>query len=508
MKNYEILLKAAGISMIGLVLSKLIAYLTTILIAKTGSNVLGILNLGFSIISFIAMISLLGLSNGILRYVSYYIGKKDKQRIKGTILSALKISSTIGISMLILTIIFSGYISINIFNKPELISVIRVFAFIIPLIIFIEIFASIFLSFKKIQYNTIIKDFGDKLFKLLLVFLFISLGFGLTGLACSYLFSSIITFSLLLYFLRKKEFGLFNNKIKPKSNTRELLIYSLPLILTSLLTLLQKWADTFVIGYYRSASEIGVYSIAFSTASLLAIIPTALMSLFIPVITSLYGQNNIRDIRKMSNNIVKWIFMINLPFAIILSIFSRELIKIVFGLEYANGYISLIILSLAYLILSMTHVYGSNLLMIKRTKLLSLFVLISTLTNILLNIILIPKYGINGAAIATLSSNIIFLILMIFSGKLVLNLQPIKKSFIKILFSGFLSTILIFYLYKNLANNLFSLIISILLILILYCLFLILFKCFSKDDINLMKNFKSKLSNKFSDINNKLFGNE
>ena len=507
MKNYEVLLKAAGISMVGLVLSKLISYLIIIFVAKTGSNVLGILNLGLSIISFIAMTSLLGLNYGILRYVSYYIGKKDKRRIKGTIFSALKISSTIGLFMLILTLIFSKYISINIFNKPELIGVIRVFAFMIPLLIFIEIFASIFLSFKKIQYNTIIKDFGDKFFKLLFVFLFILLGFGLTGLAYAYLLSSIITFSLLIYFLRKKEFGLFNN-IKSVSNSKELLIYSLPLILTSLLTLLQKWADTFILGIYRSANEIGVYSIAFSTASLLAIIPTALMSLFTPVITSLYGQNNIRDIKKISNSILKWIFMINLPFTIILSIFSRELIKIVFGLEYINGYISLIILSLAYLILSITHVYGGNLLMIKKTKLLSLFILISTLTNILLNIILIPKYGINGAAIATLSSNVIFLILMIFSGKMILNLQPIKKSFIKILFAGTLSATLIFYLYKNLANNLFSLIISILLILIFYFVFLILFKCFSKDDLNLIKSFKGKLSNKFSDINNKLFGNE
>ncbi|MEK6841243.1 MAG: flippase, partial [Nanoarchaeota archaeon] len=438
MKNYEIILKAAGISMIGLVFSKLVAYLITILIAKTGSNILGILNLGFSIISFIAMISLLGLGNGVLRYVSYYIGKKDKQRIKGTILSALKISTTVSIFMLILTLIFSRYISINIFNKPELVNVIRIFAFIIPLIVYTEIFVNIFLSFKKIEYNVVIRDFGDKFFKLLFVILFISLGFGITGLAFAYLFSSIITFLLLLYFLRKREFNLFNNKIKAKFNTKEILIYSFPLILTSLLTLLQKWADTFVIGYYRSASEIGVYSIAFSTASLLAIIPTALMSLFMPVITSLYGQNNIKEIKRISNSIVKWIFMINLPFAIILSIFSKELIKIVFGLEYVNGYASLIILSLSYLILSITHIYASNLLMVKRTKLLSLFVLISTLINVLLNIILIPKYGINGAAGATLSSNLIFLILMIVSGKFILKLQPIKLSFIKILFAGIL----------------------------------------------------------------------
>ena len=506
MKAYNIILKGASISLFGLVFSRLISYITIIIISKTGSTNLGLLNLGLSVVSFIAMIFLLGLHGGVLRYVSYYLGKKNKERIKGAITSALKIAISSGILAMILVLIFAKQISINIFNKPELTNIITIFAFMIPFLMLIEIFSSIFLSFKKIGYNVAIRDIGEKIIRLFLVGLAIYLGFNLKGITYAYLFTTLLIFILILYLLRKKEFHLFNKKINAKFNTRELIIYSLPLILTSLLTLLQKWADTFILGFYRTASEVGIYNISFSTAALLAIIPTALMSLFIPVITDLYGQNKIKDIKRISNIVAKWIFMVNVPLSLSLIIFAKDLLRIVFGQEYILGYVALDILAISYLILSITHVYASNLLMVKKTKLLSFLVFISTFTNIFLNIILIPKFGIVGAAIATLVSTIIFLISMIISSLVIIKLQPLDLSFIKIIFSIILSGFLLIYIKGFLKLNLFIIILLGLLMLIIYIIFLFILKCFSKEDINLVKELKNKINYKLNNLN--IFNNK
>ncbi len=495
MKNYEVLIKGAGISIVGLILSKIISYLTTVVIAKTGSSILGLLNLGLSIVSFIAMISLLGLSGGVLRYVSYYLGKNDKKRIKGVMQGSLKISLITGIITSILVFIFSYNIAVDIFKKPELVNVIRVFAFIIPLLIATEIFSSIMLSFKKIQYNVIIRDLTERVFRFLIVIIFIYLGFSLNWIALGYVLGSLLTCILFLNLLRKKEFVLFDKKVKPDLDFKELIIYSLPLILVSLLSLLQKWADIFILGFYRSTNEIGVYSIAFSTASLLAIIPTALMSLFTPITTSLYAKNKIKDIKKINTFITKWIFTFNLPFLLILIFFSKNLLRVVFGNEYLSGYLALTILGCSYLLLSLTHVYSSNLLIIKKTKLLSVLVLISTLSNIILNILLVPKYGINGAAISTLIATVLFLILVMIYAFIYVRIQPLKLYFIKPLISGILAIIIMKYIYNLLPDKFLILIFSSLIMLIIYYGLLILFKSFSKEDLELIKTFKDRLKN-------------
>ena len=495
MKAYDIILKGAGITLIGLIFSKLISYITTIIIARIGSTEYGLLTLGLTVISFIAMVSLLGLHGGVLRYVPYYIGKGDLPRIKGTILSSLRLSLIIGFIAMILVLLFAKNISISIFNKPELVNVIIILAFMIPFIIIIEIFSAVFLSFKKIEYKVSIRDIGEKIVRLLLVILFISLGFGLIGAVYAYLLTAVLVFILLLYFATKKEFQIFNKKIKPRFNAKELLIYSIPLIITSLLTLLEKWAGTFIIGFYRSASEVGIYNIVFSTAALLAIIPTALMSLFIPVITSLYGQNKIKYVKKISNSITKWIFMASIPLTAILIIFSRDILKIIFGKEYTIGYIALMILAVSYLILSITHIYGSNLLMVKKSKLLSYIVFISTLTNIGLNIILVPKFGINGAASAALISTSIFLILVAISSWFILKLQPLKLILLKSILAGVLSAIIIFFIYKVVTINIFTLIVLSLLMSLIYIAFLIILKSFSKEDLGIINRFKENLTN-------------
>ena len=495
MKSYEMLIKGAGISIIGLILSKIISYLTTVIIAKTGSSILGLLNLGLSIVSFIAMISLLGLSGGVLRYVSYYLGKKDKKRIKGVIQGSLKVSLITGIIASILVFIFSSNIAIDIFKKPELVSVLRVFAFMIPLLIATEIFVNIMLSFKKIQYNVIIRDLTERIFRFIIVVLFIYLGFSLSWIALGYVLGSLLTCILFLNLLRRKEFIIFDKKIKPDLDFKELIIYSLPLILVSLLSLLQKWADIFILGFYRSASEIGVYSIAFSTAALLSIVPTALMSLFAPIATSLYASNKKNDIKKINNFVTKWIFTFNLPFLLILIFFSKNLLQLVFGNEYLSGYLALIILGFSYLLLSLTHIYSNNLLIIKKTKLLSILVLISTLSNIILNILLVPRYGINGAAISTLVATVIFLILVMIYAFICVKIQPLRLYFVKSLILGLLAILIMKYFYNLLPDKFLVLIFSSLVMLLIYYGLLILFKSFSNEDLELIKTFKDRLKN-------------
>ncbi len=498
-KNRDLILKSAGISMIGLIISRLISYFNTIIIARLGSAQYGLLTLALAITSFVTVISLLGINQGLLRYLSYYLGKKDKSHIKGTFISSLKFSSTSSIFAMILILIFAKDIAIYFFNKPELIRILQISAFIIPFAVLTELFVSVMLSLKKVSYQVGIREIGERLLRLILSIIFIWIGLGIAWIAVAYLIAAI-SVCLILFFISIKFTYFRDNKIKSNYNLNEILKYSMPLVITGFLSLLIKWADTFILGYFKSASEVGIYNITFSTSTLLGLIPTALMSLFLPIISNLYGKKNMIEINRISKVIQKWIFTANFPFFIILLFFSNQLLNIVFGKEYAIGYISLIILAMAYIFVSLTHIYTNNLLLFKKTKLLSFIVLISTSVNIILNLILVPNYGINGAAFSTLISSLALFILLI-----IYNKNRIKKvfnfSYLKPIIAGLISGFIINIISKILNIKIsfinYIIILPLILLLIYFVLLAYVFKDFNEYDKEAMENFKKIIYKKF-----------
>ena len=72
--------KGAGIALIGIIVSKMLGYFYRILVARTDTEVYGLLSIGIAMFSLLSTVSLLGLNNGILRYVAFYKGKEDQER--------------------------------------------------------------------------------------------------------------------------------------------------------------------------------------------------------------------------------------------------------------------------------------------------------------------------------------------------------------------------------------------------------------------------------------------
>src|SRR3989344_3784173 len=319
--------KGAAIVFVGMLFSKVISYLYVALLARLGSSEYGLLSLAMAIISFASIFALFGLGTGIIRYVSYYKGKQENRKIKGVIFSSLRISLPIGLILMVLLFIFSEEISILIFHNIALIPIIKLLSLTLPFISLSEIFFSVIIGFQKIEYKILI--------------IVIYLGYNLFGVVIVYVLSIIITTLLSFYFLQKKVFPFFKTKIVPLLLTKELFIFSFPFILGGVLTLVIKWSDILMIGFFRTTSEVGVYNVALPTANLLVIIPTSLMALFMPIITELYSKNKFKEIKKISYINSKWIFFLNFPIFLLILLFSKEILNIMFGIEYVIFKISL-----------------------------------------------------------------------------------------------------------------------------------------------------------------------
>lgn len=109
--------KGAGIVFIGTGIGMFFAYLGMMIVARfLGPTDFGLISLASAIATITSTVVLVGMPEGVVRYVSFYKGKNDKGRIKGVILSALEIVLPLGLISGFILFLFSNLISVKVFN--------------------------------------------------------------------------------------------------------------------------------------------------------------------------------------------------------------------------------------------------------------------------------------------------------------------------------------------------------------------------------------------------------
>src|SRR3989344_4231648 len=321
----------ALIILIGTFISKLLSYGYRVIVGRIGTEQYGLLSLGLAISGSLIVISTLGLNIGVQRYVSYYKGKLDNARIKGIITSSLKILLPLSLSFGFILFILSDQISINFFHNAKLSPILKILAISIPLTVIGDIFLNTIRAFQKIEYEVFTKNLGENFFKLTFTFVFLYLGLGVIGASIAYVIAVFFTCIAALYLVEKKIFPIFKTKVKSIKSNKELLFYSIPLVLNTFVFLVILWTDTIMIGYFKNASDVGIYNAALPTAQLMIVIPNSLVALFLPILTELYAQKKTQMFGSFYKTVTKWIFGLNLSLLIIFASFPKEILGIMFG---------------------------------------------------------------------------------------------------------------------------------------------------------------------------------
>jgi len=319
--------KGAGIGFTGTFIGTTLGYFSRMLIARfLGASDYGLISLGFAAMNIAAALSLVGLPAGITRFISFYKGKEDAGRIKGTIFGALKICFPLSLIFTSFIFFYADWISIHIFHEANLTSVLRIFCIGISFWVLADIFNSGTIGFQEIKYKIYTTFIFKDTFKLIAIVTFLVLGYGVIGASIGWILAIIGMSVLAFYFLEKKVFPVLNTKVKDVSVDKELFYFSFPLIFAGLAGLITSWTDTLMLGYFCTSSEVGIYNAAMPTASLLGIVLSAFGIIFMPVATELYARNRIGDLRNAYSSVTKWIFVIVLPGFLLMSLFFTSII--------------------------------------------------------------------------------------------------------------------------------------------------------------------------------------
>ena len=192
------------------------------------------------------------------------------------------------------------------------------------------------------------------------------------------------------------------------------------MFLTSAMGVVITQTDIIMLGIYTTIQEVGIYAIVIKFALLTTFVLSSINTIVAPKFAELYYGNQLDILEKVVKKSSKMIFYSTLPIIIGLVIFG-EFVLGLFGEEFVAGYTSLTILVFGQFINTSVGSVGYLMNMSGYQKEFNYIMMTSAIINILLNMILIPKYGISGAAIASVISLIFWNMVSVIFIKIKLN---------------------------------------------------------------------------------------
>ncbi len=498
--HLKLLAKSSFFVLMSLIFSKIFMYFYRILIARTyGPEVYGLFSLCLIILGVSGSISTIGLSTGIKRFIPFYNGKKESHKSRYVLNISLILVMLLGTLMGLIIFLFSDTIALNIFNMEQLSPYLKLFSFSIPFFSLFCILTSALLSEEKIGWNILIVNILDSLIKVILLIFLIIIGVNHFSVPLSYVLSIFVLFFIsyivvrnktdLFESIRKKVFSKKKtkksfkkiSKTKKKAILSNLLSYSWPLLFFGLISSVFHWTDTFLLGFFTTATDVGIYNVAVPIALILTLPRDLFIQLFLPIISKQYSKKNKKNVEQLSKQISKWIFILILPLFISFIFFPEIIIKLLFGSEFLMAKNSLRYLSIGALFLTIPQISKELISMMGKSKTILSDIIIALIINIILNCLLIPRYGIEGAAISTAISTMFLGIMFFFQSWRYLKIIPLKRKMANIFLIAIVSTIFLFILRNLFYTNLLTLIIIGFLFLGFYSLLIILNALDDKD---------------------------
>ncbi len=371
-----------------------------LLITRTfGSAVFGRYTIALTFSQLIVLIFTFGFPSGVIRLLtdqSHYDEIPKTNFLKKT----LWITFVSSITISILIYFLSELIAISLFKDRSLIIYLKVLSFFITPLMFHEVLLNIFRGKKEYKkYNLFLFVLPPLLF-LIMFYIIYNYFYNEISVILSFGLSILIVFFIEIIFLKGVK-----NSIKKDYPTNLLFKLSLPMMISGTILFLLSWTDIFMLGAMVSSEEVGIYNVAFKISSIGLIIILVFNVVIGPKISELYNRNEIKKLKKTIIKTTQLITITTIPIFLILIVFRKDILSF-FGSEFILGETTLVILSFSVLINAISGNVDQILNMTNHHRLMRNIALVCLTENVILNFILIPKYGINGAATASLITNI------------------------------------------------------------------------------------------------------
>ncbi len=437
----------AGITASGFLFLNLVSFVSNALITRyLGADDYGLFVLGTRVLDFVIVISSLGFATTIVRHVAYFHARDDHARVKGTVLYSLRVVLAVSILVLALFFVLGPYIFGRIFLLPEMGPLFRILLLSLPFSLITMVYLSAMNGLKQIRDTVLIRNFINPVAFTIMVGAVVFFDLGLAGLMWIYAAAGSVT-AFLAFRSLSKAYMNRQKSTRPLAEKKELWNFSYPMLLIQIVTSITTLVPILITGYFMANSDVGVFNVSLKIALIVSFSLNAFAMIFAPVMSELFSKKDHAMISRLYKTITKWTFSFSLSVFFIILLFPGTLLGI-FGPEFVTGTAILLFLAGGELINSGAGLVGSLILMSGRPKIILANNIFKCLLVIVLCLILIPGYGLTGAAFAVAAGQVAVNIIRLIELYRLEKMHPFKPSYYKPLLAGIVS-----YLVVLLATN-------------------------------------------------------
>jgi len=449
-KEIKFLSKGALVSLLGKIITAFLSYLYLFILTRfLGPYWLGIYGLGITITFGIAILSQAGFPFSLLHFIPIYKSTKDYSRLKGIFWFSLGVTLLLS-CLFSLSLLFAAKFIVQFLIKDvNFLRPLQFFSLAVPLLSVHAVIGSILRGTKDIKTMVFIHCIpaflSIVLFFVLVHYFAMNIFAAIIAYNSAYFIAVAFGFRVLLFRLS----SILNKAITAMIDIRKVLFYSLPLLFFESIRSLFARTDILMLGYFLSARIVGLYSPALRLSLLVSFALHMLNQPFAPLISEYYHHKKTKALSDLYQTATRWIFIFGFPCFLFLVLFGREMLRL-FGEQFTEAYFTLVILSLGQLINAGVGSVGLLLIMTGHQRFILVGTVCANIVNVVCNFILIPRFSIIGAAIATAATIIALNVINLCYVKKVINIQPYNIKFYKPLVGGIISFFFILLIKRSL----------------------------------------------------------
>ncbi len=340
-----------------------------------------------------------GLTQAGQHFISFFIGQKNEGAIKEALKKILTLTLLLSLLAALTIELLAGGISIVFFHSPFYLPRIRLVGVLVLFLIPSGILNGIFLGLQKFKLAGILGITGP----------LISYSIALSLLLKFHTLRSIIIGWIIGYFISVLIYGIFLlrvSSIRPTTgsiNYRQIGKYSWPIVLSSVVGFSAMYIDRFVVSIFLDVSTLGIYNVALLVATTLPFIISPIGNVLLPKLSEFFStsdRGSIKSANRVSSNFYVFIYV---PTALMIASLGQAVILILSKGNYVSASLPMDILLFVSALFVIGNSIGQTIYAIKETRILLVSATMALLSNIGLSFLLIPHFGMVGAAVANSS---------------------------------------------------------------------------------------------------------
>lgn len=429
-RNLAFVARGGGITFAGKMFLTGVRVVTAVALARLlQADQLGMYSLALSAANVAVAVAILGLDAALVRYVAVLVSRKDDETLWGALQIGIGVSLVF--SVITGTILFAlAYPAADLlFHRPELAPLLQLVSVIVPMLTLSEVLAGSIRGFKRMDQAALAQFVAQPLIRLALIAILAWVGLSVAEAIITFGLADLAASAILFHFLNRR-FPLRRPLRQARREFREIIDFSIPVWLSDMMVKFHGNFQTLILGSLNTFTGVGIFTVASQMTTISSQFSSSMNVSAKPVVAELHEKDDMVEMGRVYRTANKWGVIVQLPVFLLMVLFPEQLLSI-FGESYTGGATALVIMALATLIIVGTGMGGIILDMAGYTKLKLVNSIVRLTVFIGLDLLLIPHWGVVGAAVAALAGETVVNFLRIGQVYYLFHLWPYDREFLK-----------------------------------------------------------------------------